>query len=133
MQKYFISLAICFFIFILWAIYVANTGQSNGLFNVVSTLPYGDKIGHFCLFGILTLFANLATRCRTLKIKKLSIYWGSLAVWIFVTAEELSQHFLPTRSLDIYDYIADLIGIIIFSYLAFQFNRRFNLHNLSDK
>ena len=133
MQKYFISLAICFFIFILWAIYVANTGQSNGLFNAVSTLPYGDKIGHFCLFGILTLFANLATRCRTLKIKKLSIYWGSLAVWIFVTAEELSQHFLPTRSLDIYDYIADLIGIIIFSYLAFQFNRRFNLHNLSDK
>ncbi|MGB0897986.1 MAG: VanZ family protein [Psychrobium sp.] len=133
MQKYFISLAICFFIFILWAIYVANTGQSNGLFNVVSTLPYGDKIGHFCLFGILTLFANLATRCRTFKMKKFSIYWGSFSVWIFVTIEELSQHFLPTRTLDIYDYIADLIGIIIFSCLAFLLNSRFNLRNSSDK
>ncbi len=126
MQKYLTSLAICFFVFILWAIYVANTGQSNGLFKLVSTLPYGDKIGHFCLFGMLTLFANLATRCRTLKIKKLSIYWGSLAVWIFVTIEELSQHFLPTRTLDIYDYLADLAGIIIFSGLSSLLNKWLN-------
>ena len=133
MQKYLTSLAICFFVFILWAIYVANTGQSNGLFKLVSTLPYGDKIGHFCLFGMLPLFANLAIGCRTLKIKQLSIYWGSLAVWIFVTIEELSQHFLPTRTLDIYDYLADLMGIVIFSYLAFLLNRRFSLRNSSDK
>ena len=133
MQKYLTFLAICFFIFILWAIYVANSGQSNGLFKLVSTLPYGDKIGHFCLFGMLTLFANLAAKCRTLKIKGFSIYRGSLAVWVFVTVEELSQHFIPTRTLDIYDYLADLVGIIIFSVFSFLLNRRFNLHGVINK
>lgn len=118
MQKFFVVLASSFFLFILWMIYLANTGQYNSLFKLVTLIPYGDKVGHFCLFGMLTFLANVSSTCRYFSVGKLKIYWGSFVVLAFVTIEELSQYFLPTRTLDIYDYAADLVGIFIFSYLS---------------
>lgn len=126
MHKLISCLALVFFAFILWVIYLANAGQSSYFFKLVGMIPHGDKVGHFMLFGLLTLFVNIATKCRCLSLGEISIYWGSLAVWLFVTIEEFSQHFIPTRTLDIYDYLADLIGITIFSLLSFVYQRRLN-------
>jgi len=81
-------------------------------------IPYGDKVGHLGLFGLLTLLANISTRCSHFLLGRFTIYWGSFCVLIFVTFEELSQHFLPTRTLDIFDYGADLIGICGATFLS---------------
>lgn len=118
MHRLFVALAVCFSCFIIWVIYLANTGQMVGWFKFFTQLPHGDKIGHFCIFGTLTLLANLSTKCRTWHWKKIHCYWGSSVVLLFVTVEELSQHFLPRRTLDIYDYLADLAGIGLASLIS---------------
>jgi VanZ family protein len=108
-------LSVSFFGFILWIIYLANTGQSSVFFELVSRIPYGDKLGHFCLFGLLTLAANFTLKLRTFKILSIKLYLGSLLVLAFVVLEESSQFFIATRTVDIFDLSADFIGIVFFN------------------
>ncbi|OUR84652.1 hypothetical protein A9Q77_01300, partial [Marinomonas sp. 42_23_T18] len=58
-----------------------------------------------------------------------SIYWGALAVLVFVTLEELSQYFIETRSLDMFDYLANLFGILCFSWLTREIIKKASFFN----
>ncbi|MGB0942939.1 MAG: VanZ family protein [Marinomonas sp.] len=124
MQKLFLSITFLFIAFVLWVIFMANTGQDIWLFELTRKVPFGDKLGHFLVFGSLTLMANLATRGKLMRFKLGSIYWGSLSVLIFVTLEELSQYFVATRTLDLLDYLANLLGILCFTGLSRELMRK---------
>jgi hypothetical protein len=107
-----------FFSFILWIIYLANTGGHSVFFDLIKHVPYGDKVGHMLLFGLLTYVVNLALLSRHFCIGRLPLYYGAVLVSIFVLSEEISQGFIPSRTLDIIDLVADAVGIILFSYLS---------------
>lgn len=109
-------ISIGFLSFILWVIYTANTGQSNSIFRFVQETPYGDKLGHFSLFGLLTLAINYGFNFK--KIFNPSVLLGTLVVFLFAIVEELSQYYIPTRTLDITDFIADILGISLFDWLS---------------
>ncbi|SDJ82033.1 hypothetical protein SAMN04488540_1148 [Ferrimonas sediminum] len=109
-------LGIGFFGFILWIIYLANSGGDSVFFDLVRHLPYGDKLGHFCLFGLLTLAANLGTGLRTVLFGRW--YLGTTLVSLFVLLEELSQILLPRRTFDLADLAADLAGIVLFTWIS---------------
>lgn len=113
-QRFLVLLAIGFFGFIGWVIYLANTGQKSVFFDLVAAIPYGDKLGHFFLFGLLTLFINLAFKFKASVIGGVKIYWAALIVFTFVLLEEFSQYFIATRSFDLVDLLADLSGIVFF-------------------
>lgn len=125
MQKLLFLFACGFFIFILWVIYMANTGQSSVFFELVSLIPYGDKVGHFMLFGILTLTANIGLQFKALSFGKLQVFWGATFVLIFAGLEELSQHFSSRRTLDLSDFIADVAGIALFSLLTTAIQKKY--------
>lgn len=108
-------ISIGFFGFILWIIYLANTGQHSVFFEFVASIPYGDKLGHFCLFGVLTLAANFTFKLKSFQLLSMEVYLGSLLVLAFVIIEELSQFYIPNRTLDAFDFIADFIGILFFN------------------
>ena len=114
-QRILVLIAIGFFGFIGWVIYLANTGQKSVFFDLVAVIPYGDKLGHFCLFGLLTLFINLAFKFKTMAVGGRPIYLAVLIVSTFVILEELSQYFVESRTLDFVDLIADFVGIAVFS------------------
>ena len=101
--------AIAFFGFICWIIYLADTGQDSVFFDFIKALPYGDKLGHCGLYGMLALLANFACGFRFLKTPRIQI--GSLVVLTFALGEELAQHFNARRTMDIWDAIGDLVGI----------------------
>lgn len=107
-----------FFGFILWIIYLANTGGNSIFFDLIRHIPYGDKVGHMLLFGLLTYVANLALQSRHFSLGRIPLYYGAVLVSIFVLSEEISQGFIPSRTLDIVDLIADAVGITLFSYLS---------------
>ncbi|GGP61920.1 VanZ family protein [Shewanella saliphila] len=107
-----------FFGFILWIIYLANTGGNSIFFDLIRHIPYGDKVGHMLLFGLLTYVANLALLSRHFSLGRIPLYYGAVLVSIFVLSEEISQGFIPSRTLDIVDLIADAVGITLFSYLS---------------
>ena len=129
MYKLSAAIFIAFFGFILWIIYLANTGQRSIFFDWVAAIPHGDKIGHVVLFGTLTLLANLSCRFGALNLARIrlpnvNLYWGTLAVWAFVTVEEGSQHFVKTRTFDGLDYVADIIGIGLATFLSAWLHRK---------
>jgi len=108
-------LSISFFCFILWIIYLANTGQNSLFFQFVASIPYGDKLGHFCLFGLLTLAANFTFKLKSFQLLSMEVYLGSVLVFTFVVIEELSQYYIPDRTLDALDLMADFFGIVFFT------------------
>lgn len=127
-----IILALGFTGFILWIMYLANTGEQSIFFDFVRALPFGDKLGHFGLFGMLTLLMNFACKLKTIKIASISIYLGAILVFAFAILEELSQFFVDSRTLDITDILADISGIAFFSGLTFLINK-WRLKNESDE
>ncbi|MDQ8179719.1 VanZ family protein [Pelagicoccus sp. SDUM812005] len=117
-------LALSFLVFTIWIIHEANIGRDNILFQTVRATPNGDKIGHVLLAGFLTLVANFLFRHRYWQLARLRLPIGSLVVFAIAVLEESSQYFLPTRSLDIFDALANLAGILLFSIPAILWPRK---------
>ncbi|MCW3173311.1 VanZ family protein [Shewanella subflava] len=109
--------------FIIWIIYLANTGASSVFFDLIKHIPYGDKVGHCLLFGTLTFLANLTLKFNTITLGRVSAYIGSCLVAVFVLVEEISQGFIPSRTLDGADLLADALGIALFSYFSWLTHR----------
>ena len=110
---------------------MANTGQENVLFEIKQAVPYGDKIGHFFVYGMMTLFANYAFKFRYFANNKFNQY-GAVVVIAFTTFEEFSQLLFSTRTFSLYDMIANLAGIGLFTIVSIymgQQSKRYN-HNL---
>jgi VanZ family protein len=110
--------AVGFFCFLIWVIYLANTGKSSIFFQLIASIPYGDKLGHFSLFGLLTLVTNFAFKLKSYKVYSMELYFGTVLVAIFVTIEECSQYFIPNRTFDLFDLLADFIGIVFFNFIT---------------
>lgn len=119
MYRVITAVAVSFFVFILWIIYLANTGSSSIFFGFVRSIPYGDKIGHAGLFGVLTLLVVIGSKFRTFSCGRLNIYYGAMLVILFVIGEELSQAFIPSRTFDLIDLTADSTGIMLAISLAY--------------
>ena len=110
--------AVAFFCFILWVIYLANTGQNSVFFQLVAHIPYGDKLGHFCLFGLLTLATNLAFKFKSFTFFSRELFLGTILVFGFVVIEEFSQYFIANRTFDLIDLSADFVGIVFFTFVT---------------
>ena len=115
-----------FFVFILYIIALADSADYNFAFAMVGSLQYGDKIAHALLYGIMAFALNygldyrvfhllIACRYRGEPIS-LHLQWGAIFVFIFAFLEELSQYYIPSRSFDMLDLLADIIGIVLFSF-----------------
>lgn len=115
--------AALFFIFIVWIIYLANTGGNSIFFDLVRSIPYGDKLGHAALFGALTILLTTGLKFRCLCIKKIKIYFGLIWVLLFVSLEELSQIFIPSRTFDFADLAADTAGILVATIICYLANK----------
>jgi VanZ family protein len=116
-------ITIILFLFIGYIIYAADNGKSTIFFKLIDVLPFGDKIGHFFLFGLLTLLLNLALSFKSFKPLPI-LPLGSVIVSVLIIIEELSQVYFPNRTLDVKDLIADAFGVLIFTYIGFQIHNR---------
>ncbi|HSP41813.1 MAG TPA: VanZ family protein [Luteolibacter sp.] len=112
------AIAVGFILFLLALVVVANRGDGNDWWPFLSSIPYGDKVGHVGLFGTLSLLCNLAFPNRHPSRLPSWITKTTLILLIIVSLEEISQAFLPTRSLDLFDWLADLLGIACGQMLA---------------
>ena len=108
-----------FFAFIVMIIYQADTANYNFAFKMVGKIPYGDKICHMILYGFMAFLLDYSLKGK--RWFKLSA--GGLIVFTFAFLEELSQAYFPSRSCDIDDIIADIIGITLFIVLPPLFKR----------
>lgn len=103
------------YVFILAGIILlADFRGTQFLLDFVGNIPFGDKIGHFCLMGMCSLLVNLAFGAKNSQFWKLNYLLGSLIVLAIVTTEEFSQIFISGRTFDLNDLVFDYAGIFIF-------------------
>ncbi len=119
-------IAVIYIFFLAGIVVLADVQQTQIIFNIIKSLPFGDKIGHFFLMGIFSLLVNLALSAKTIRLWKFKYLLGSLIVSALVTLEEFSQIFVRERTFDAEDLIVDFAGIFIFGELARLINGRFS-------
>jgi VanZ family protein len=110
-----------FIVFLVALVALADSGRGQPFFALVRQVPAGDKLGHFVLFGILSFLVNLISRGAGFKLGRIVLLKGSAIVIGVVTAEEFSQLFFRSRSFDLFDLAADLLGIFMCGWLATKY------------
>lgn len=103
---------VCYGILFIGIILAADRGGGH-VWHFLTDLPLGDKVGHLGLVGTLSLLLNLSLKGRRAPRPLSGIMLGSLLIAIAMTLEECSQAFFPSRTLDLFDGLANLAGTAI--------------------
>ena len=74
-----------------------------------SDIPYLDKALHFLAFFILMTFLDLSTT------RPLEVHFGLIAcLFLLALGIEIVQYNLPYRSAELFDLLADLLGMVVY-------------------
>ena len=115
--------AVLFSLFILTVIILADVGKL-GMLGFIYEIPYGDKAGHFILYGILTLLIDLALfRSLPNRPRNRIAVTNGLILAVLISLEEFSQRYFATRTFSLVDLGASYLGVIFFSWLALRVRR----------
>lgn len=90
-------------------------------------LPYGDKVIHFTLFGLLALAANLALASHRPRSLARAVALGTILVLAIATAEEYSNVVVPCRDWSLGDLTANYLGVACIGLLPLWRPRLFTL------
>ena len=113
-------LTILFTLFIILIIVLADTGNL-GILKTINEIPFADKVGHFVLYGILTLLINL-TLLRSVpgpQRMRTALTIG-LVLSVLIGLEEFSQRNFSSRTFSLGDLTASYLGVLFFSWLALR-------------
>lgn len=103
------------YVFLLAAIvFLVDRPVTQPLFSFVYNVPFGDKIGHFCLMGVFSFLLNWALGARSFKVWNINFLLGGSIVLSLVTVEEFSQIWVRGRTFDAGDLLFDFAGIRLF-------------------
>ena len=120
-QKWFIFLPV---IFLLLIVTLANTGYLPRSIRQLYDFPFGDKVGHFLLMGLINFLLNWMVLASRSHPKPASVIWKvSLAFALFTTLEEFSQQFFPRRTFSLLDLGYSYAGIAVSALLVFRLRR----------
>jgi len=107
----------------LGVILLADLGSLPSPVAMLYRFPNGDRVGHFILFGILTLLVNSAFP-RQVRILRANVYYGSVIIAVLAIFEESSQLFLAYRTFDLIDLAFTLMGIASADWLVRLFHKQ---------
>ena len=96
----------------------ADAGWGRRFWYLIQRIPLGDKAGHFILFGALSFLVNWILRAGEFRLGRFCVLKGSVILMALVFLEELSQLGFRSRSFDVYDLLADALGIWLFGVWA---------------
>ena len=106
-------LAIAFGLFIVLVIVLADTEHLPRFIKAVYDFPFGDKMGHFILYGLLNLFVTMAclTSFADRPPRQVALVSG-LTLAVLIGLEEFSQKYFSSRTFDLIDLSASYLGVL---------------------
>jgi VanZ family protein len=80
----------------------------------VPSVAFGDKIAHFAAYLILSALLSLSLLFQNKNdmLKSKHTIWAFIIVSFYGGLDEIHQGFIPGRSQDIFDWLADSIGAL---------------------
>jgi len=123
-------IAVLFALFIILIIILANLGEL-GVLRFINEIPYGDKAGHFILYGILTLLIDLSFLQKNVDLPSASVrthpkqivFRIAFILALLIGIEEYSQQFVPSRTFDLVDLAFSYLEVVFFSWLALRIKK----------
>lgn len=112
--------AVSFIVFFIWIVVIADRGNGTPWWSFIERIPYGDKVGHLGLIGMLSFLCNLAFPSRQPGFLPRFITLTTLILLVLLSMEELSQGFIRSRHLDFFDWLADLAGLAVGQFCAMK-------------
>lgn len=100
-----------FLLFMILVIIWADTDTMPTFLRRVYGFPFGDKIGHFVIYGVFAYLLTWAMPARRLKLGRFSLPLGLVIAVAFATLEEASQLFVARRTPDFLDLFSGYLGI----------------------
>ena len=85
---------------------------------IIAKLPHFDKFGHFILLGGLSFISVLTISPYFKSSARKATFKITTVILVIITIEELSQAFIPTRTLSLADYLSGVAGVLLAAYLA---------------
>jgi hypothetical protein len=113
-------LTVIYLLILAGIIAIADYKSTSYLLNFVGNIPFGDKIGHFILFGFCAFLVNLSLGGRNFGIGNFR-----LIVAIIITLEEITQIFVRGRTFSSIDLLCGYAGILIFGEVARMICRKY--------
>lgn len=117
-RRFPIVAAVSFITIFIAIIVIADRGEGGDWWAFLNHVPYGDKLGHLGLVGTLSLLCNLAFSPRRIRHFPRFITLATLVLLVLLTLEEIAQAFLPNRTCDLFDWLADLLGLAVGQFIA---------------
>jgi VanZ family protein len=113
-------IAAAFAAFLLIVIILADTGRL-GFLGFIYAFPFGDKAGHFILYGILSFLLNLTIiRSRPILTSKWVAVPVTLILALAIELDEWSQNFFPGRTPSWVDLMFSYLGVLGGAWLAWR-------------
>lgn len=95
--------------------YLTALAYREGLPSIFATIPQFDKVVHFTTGGLLVFFLDGGLRRRTaFTLDKRAIPLAALIVLVPAGLEEFMQRYSIHRTSSIWDFVADLFGVLLF-------------------
>jgi len=115
------AFSVIFLAFILALIVLADAGSLPAFIRALYRFPYGDKAGHFILFGLLNFFLTQTfLSSKSNPRRKLAAVSTGLILVLFIALEEWSQQFFSARTVDPLDLLAGLMGVLLGGWAAWK-------------
>ena len=116
--------AAAFGVFLITIVVLADA-HHLGFLTRLYDFPYGDKVGHFLIFGLLSLLVNLAVlERRPAQERRRAVLRTSIVLALLIGLEEFSQRWFPGRTSSWTDLAASYLGVASFAWAALKFSSR---------
>jgi polysaccharide biosynthesis protein VpsQ len=85
-----------------------------------------DLIGHFILIGFVSYIAHLSIRKYKWRFFQIPLPLAPMVIFFFCSIDEILEKFIWRAGIDEFDLLADLCGIVFFTWLAERKNLKNN-------
>jgi len=82
-----------------------------------------DKLFHLVAFGVLGFFVMGSLQASHNGYQPGQLWLVALAVMLYGVSDEFHQYFVPGRSVDVYDVLADALGGLLGAWVIYRFSR----------
>lgn len=82
-----------------------------------------DKLVHAGVFGLLTFLCYISIiHFRTENFLTGSpVFWSAAICIVYGASDEFHQYFVPNRSAEVQDWLADVFGVVVAAFIIFYF------------
>ncbi len=84
----------------------------------VTKNPPIDLFGHFILIGLISYIAHLSTKKSKIRFFQILLPIAPIIILFFCGIDEIIEKFIWRQGIDEIDILADLCGIVFFTWLA---------------